>query len=131
MVAGENPISASSTGEGFHNHGAVVQQVQHGVREINDTQIMKARPLTSTRLASKSHFGGSSNSSSSQHFGATAGSQTLKVGRQVFNNKTLEATSQHPPSMVQMKSPFGRINPSTSGGQPATVAAAVHHQEQL
>ena len=50
---------------------------------------MKARPLTSTRLASKSHFG-----SNSQQFGATAGPQTIKfnqASRQVFNSKTLDA----------------------------------------
>ena len=50
---------------------------------------MKARPLTSTRLASKSNFG-----SNSQQFGATAGPQTIKfnqASRQVFNSKTLDA----------------------------------------
>lgn len=85
---------------------------------------MKARPLTSTRLASKSHFG----SNSSQHFGQTAGSQTIKLnqgaGRQVFNNKTLEASSssQHP-SMVQMKGTFSRIGSQTN-------AATAAQQEQ-
>lgn len=96
-------MNAGMIGEGLHGHGHA--------REPNETTIMKARPLTSTRLASKSHFG-----SNSQQFGQTAGSQTIKYSqgaRQVFiNNKTLEAnaSSMHQnPCMLQMKSQLGRM----------------------
>ena len=104
--------AASSTGDGFH------------VREPNETTIMKARPSTSIRLASKSHQFGSN----SQHFGVNGASQTLKfnAGRQVFNNRTMEAANggQQPGGLVQMKGALGgRIagavgaNPPDAGSQ--------------
>jgi hypothetical protein len=81
------PNTCSTTGEGFN------------AREPNETTLMKARPATSIRLASKSHVFGST----SQQF-ATGNSQTLKftqANRQAFNNRTVETTNG---GQVQMKS---------------------------
>jgi len=82
--------NVSTTGEGFN------------AREPNETSLMKTRPSTSIRLASKSHVFGST----SQNF-ASGNSQTLKftqANRQVFNNRTVEATNG---GQVQMKSSLG------------------------
>jgi len=72
-------MAASSTSDGFH------------AREPSESHIMKARPATSIRLASKSHQFGSN----SQHFGIPGASQTLKFvsGRQVFNTRTMDSTN--------------------------------------
>ena len=95
QAAGGN---GNSAGDGFH------------AREPNETSLMKARPSTSIRLASKSHVFGSN----SQHFASSAASQTLKFaqGRQVFNNRTVESANVGngpQPGTVQMKGALARV----------------------